>query len=91
MREMSAINRLTVLIVLTTAVSIWLLSMGAQGVHAGIAAWVLFAALCVLLTLYSIRTRWYVRGLVRPDRLEDDHEVAAPARATENRPEHARR
>jgi hypothetical protein len=59
-------KRLTGLIILTTGVSIWQLSTGAEGVLAGVAAWFLFATLCVLLTWYSLRTRWYLRGVVQP-------------------------
>lgn len=85
MRDTPATARLTVLIILTTAVSMWLVSTGSQGPLAGIAAWLLVATLSVLLTWVSIRTRWYIRGLVQPSRPEDEHETAAPSKPREGR------
>lgn len=90
MRDTRAINVLALLIVGTIGASIWVLSAGAEGPLTGIAAWLLFAALCVLLTLHSIRTRWYLHGMVRPYRLENEDETAAPPHAAESRAEHTR-
>lgn len=90
MRDTRAINLLTLLIIVTTGAIIWALSAGAEGPLTGIAAWLLFAALCVLMMLYSFRTRWYLHGLVRSARLESKHEATAPTHSTQKCPEPTR-
>lgn len=77
---MRKVKHLTILIVLATGAAAWLLSTGVQNVHTGIAAWALFAALAVLLTVYSIRTRWYLHGLVRRPRQDGQDDPHANLR-----------
>lgn len=85
MRDTATTTRLTVLIILATGASMWLLSTGSQGLLAGFAAWLLFATLGVLMTWCSIRTRWYIRGLMQPTRWEDACETAPLSKPKEDR------
>lgn len=63
-----AIRLLTFMSIL--GASVWMLVISPDGLFTGVAIWLLFAVLCALMTVCSLRTRWYVRGLVGPRQWE---------------------
>ncbi|MCC6357652.1 MAG: hypothetical protein IT450_02815 [Phycisphaerales bacterium] len=73
MYNMQPIRVLTLMIVITA--SIWMLLIALEGPIAGMAIGLLISVLCALVTLGSILTRRYVRGLVEPDPSESKHEA----------------
>lgn len=85
MNNPRAINMQPLLIVLTIGATLWGLSTGSEGLVAGVAAWLLVAGLCILLTMLSIRARRYVSERVRQAASETGYEVVQQTHAAKER------
>jgi hypothetical protein len=72
MQNKLTINRLTVIVIIITGASVWVVSTASEGLLADVAGFLLVAALCFYAALFTIRSRSYVRGFTRPIHGKED-------------------